>query len=104
MPFNVRVERLTAGRSLLPLYGNLGARASCWANIPSSFSQSSSLGIRRFGRTEYKYRDRYGSPDANTKTCPDSNANADVIHRYTETGTQYDTDEYAQRQSSYAPA
>ena len=62
------------------------------------------MGIRRFGRAEYKYRNRYGNPDANTKTCPDSNANADVVHRYTDTCPQHDTSEYAQWQSSYAPA
>jgi len=62
------------------------------------------MGIRRFGRAEYKYRNHYGNPDADTKTCPDSNANADVIHRCTDTCTQYDTHEYAQRQSRNAPA
>ena len=68
------------------------------------FSQSSSLGIRRFGGAEYKNRDRHGNPDANTKTCPDSNANANVGHRCTDSCTKYDTNEYAQRQNSYAPA
>lgn len=62
------------------------------------------MGIRRFGRAEYKNRNRYGNPDANTKTCPDSNANANVGHRYSHTRTKYHTNEYAQRQSSYAPA
>ncbi len=68
------------------------------------FSQSSSLGIRRFGGAEYKNRNRHGNPDANTKTCPDSNANADVGHRCTDSCAEYDTNEYAQRQNSYAPA
>ena len=68
------------------------------------FSQSSSLGIRRFGGAEYKNRDRHGNPDANTKTCPDSNANANVSHRRTDSCAEHDTNEYAQRQSSYAPA
>ena len=62
------------------------------------------LGIGWLGRAEHNKRNRYGRPDANTKTCPDSNANANVIHRYTDTCTKYDADEYAQRQSSYAPA
>ena len=57
-----------------------------------------------FGRSKYKNRNRHGNPDANTKTCPDSNANANVSHRCTDTCTKYDTNEYAQRQSSYAPA
>ncbi len=68
------------------------------------FSQSPSLGIRRFGGAEYKNRNRHGNPDANTKTCPDSNANANATHRCTDSCTEYDTNEYAQRQSSYAPA
>ena len=67
-----------------------------------SFSQSPSLGIRRFGRAEYKNRNRCGNPDANAKTCPDSNAN--VSHRCTDSCAEYDTNEYAQRQNSYAPA
>jgi len=70
----------------------------------SGFSRSSSLGIRRFGRAEYKNRNRCGNPDANTKTCPDGNANANVSHRGTDSCTKYDTNEYAQRQNSYAPA
>ena len=70
----------------------------------SGFSRSSSLGIRRFGRAEYKNRNRCGNPDANTKTCPDSNAGANVTHGCTDTRTKYDTNEYAQRQSGYAPA
>jgi hypothetical protein len=57
-----------------------------------------------FGRAKYKHRNRHGNPDANTKTCPDSNANANVSHRCTDTCTKYNTNEYAQRQSSYAPA
>ncbi len=70
----------------------------------SGFSKSPSLGIRRFGGAEYKNRNRHGNPDANTKTCPDSNANADVGHRCTDSCAEYDTNEYAQRQNSYAPA
>jgi len=65
---------------------------------------SSSLGIRRFGRAEYKNRDRYGHSDTNTKTCPDSEANANVSHRCTDPCTKYDTNEHAQRQGSYGPA
>jgi hypothetical protein len=61
-------------------------------------------GHQLFGRAKYKNRDRHGNPDANTKTCPDSNANANVSHRCTDTCTKYNTNEYAQRQSSYAPA
>jgi hypothetical protein len=57
-----------------------------------------------FGRAKYKNRNSHGNPDANTKTCPDSNANANVSHRCTDTCTKYNTNEYAQRQSSYAPA
>ena len=59
---------------------------------------------RLFGRAKYKNRNRRANPDANTKTCPDSNANANVSHRCTDTCTKYNTNEYAQRQSSYAPA
>ncbi len=55
-------------------------------------------------KSKYKNRNRHGNPDANTKTCPDSNANANVSHRCTDTCTKYNTNEYAQRQSSYAPA
>src|SRR5213593_4518566 len=44
------------------------------------FSQSWSLGIRRFGGAKYKNRNRHGNPDANTKTCPDSNANANPTY------------------------
>ena len=62
------------------------------------------LGTGRFGRAEYKNRDRDGNPDTDTKTCPDSNANADVSHRCTDNCTEYDANEYAQRQSNYAPA
>jgi len=65
---------------------------------------SSSLGIRRFGRAEYKNRNRYGNSDTNTKTCPDSEANANVSHRCTDPCTKYDTNEHAQRQGSYGPA
>jgi len=61
------------------------------------------LGTRRFG-TKYKDRNCHGDPDANAKTCPDGNANADVTHRCTDNRTQYDTNEYAQRQGNYAPA
>ena len=61
-------------------------------------------GVQLFGRAKYKNRNRHGNPDANTKTCPDSNANANVSHRCTDTCTKYNTNEYAQRQSSYAPA
>ena len=57
-----------------------------------------------FGTAKYKNRNRHGNPDAYTKTCPDSNANANVSHRCTDTCTKYNTNEYAQRQSSYAPA
>jgi hypothetical protein len=56
------------------------------------------------GRAKYKNRNRHGNPDANPKTCPDSNANANVRRRCTDTCTKYNTNEYAQRQSSYAPA
>jgi hypothetical protein len=63
-----------------------------------------SRGHQLFGRAKYKNRNRHGNPDANTKTCPDSNANANVSHRCTDTCTKYNTNEYAQRQSSYAPA
>ena len=62
------------------------------------------LGIRRIGRAEYKNRNRHGNPDANTKTCPDGNANANVGHGCTDTCPKYDTNKYAQRQSSHAPA
>jgi len=62
------------------------------------------LGTRRFGGAKYKNRNRDGNPDANAKTCPDGNANASVSHRCTDNCTQHDTDEYAQRQSSQAPA
>jgi len=65
----------------------------------SGFSKSPSLGIRRFGGAEYKNRDRHGNPDANTKTCPDSNADAHVTHRRTDNRTEHETNEYAQRQS-----
>ncbi len=58
-------------------------------------------GVQLFGRAKYKNRNRHGNPDANTKTCPDSNANANVSHRCTDTCTKYNTNEYAQRQSSY---
>ncbi len=61
-------------------------------------------GVQLFGRAKYKNRNRHRNPDANTKTCPDSNANANVSHRCTDTCTKYNTNEYAQRQSSYAPA
>src|SRR4029434_852835 len=61
-------------------------------------------GVQLFGRAKYKNRNRHGNPDANTKPCPDSNANANVSHRCTDTCTKYNTNEYAQRQSSYAPA
>ena len=53
---------------------------------------------------EYKNRDRYANPDTNTKTCPDSNANANVVHRYADTCTEYNTNEYAQWQSRRSPA
>ena len=53
---------------------------------------------------EHENRNRYGNPDANTKTCSDSNANANISHRYANTCTKYNTNEYAQRQSSCAPA
>ena len=62
------------------------------------------LGTGRFGRAKYKNRNRHGNPDADAKTCPDSNANADVSYRCTDNCTQHDTKEYAQRQSNYAPA
>jgi len=62
------------------------------------------LGTRRFGRAKYKNRNRDGNPDANAKTCPDGDANGDVSHRCTDDCTQHDTNEYAQRQGSYAPA
>jgi hypothetical protein len=62
------------------------------------------LGTRRFGRSKYENRDRDGNPDANAKTCPDNDANADVGHRRTDNCTEHDADEYAQRQSNYAPA
>ena len=64
----------------------------------------SSLGTRRFGRAEYKNGDRHGNPDANTKTCTDSNANANVSDCCPDGCTKYHTGEYADRQSSYAPA
>jgi hypothetical protein len=48
-----------------------------------------------FGRAKYKNRNRDGNPDANTQTCPDSNANANVSHRCTDTCTKYNTNEYA---------
>ena len=48
-----------------------------------------------FGRAKYKNRNRHANPDANTKTCPDSNANANVSHRCTDTCTKYNTNEYA---------
>src|SRR5262249_41098248 len=57
-----------------------------------------------FGSVKYKNCNRHGNPDANTKTCPHSNPNANVSHRCTDTCTKYNTNEYAQRQSSYAPA
>jgi hypothetical protein len=50
---------------------------------------------RGIGRAKYKNRNRHGNPDANTKTCPDSNANANVSHRCTDTCTKYNTNEYA---------
>ena len=50
-------------------------------------------GPRRFGRAEYKNRDRDSNPDANAKTRPDNDSNADVSHRCTGSCTQYDTDE-----------
>jgi len=62
------------------------------------------LGTGRFGRAEYKNRDRDGNPDTHTKTCPDGNANANVSYRCADTCTDYDANEYAQRQSHYAPA
>jgi len=61
------------------------------------------LGTRRLG-AKHKHRNRDGNPDANAKTCPYSNANANATHRCTDNCTQYDTNEYAQRQGSYAPA
>jgi len=64
----------------------------------------SSLGIRRFGRAEYKNRNRCGNSDTNTKTCPDSDASANVSHRYTDNCTKDDTNEHAQRQGGYGPA
>jgi len=62
------------------------------------------LGTRRFGRAKYKNRNRHCNPDAHAKTCPDSNANADVGQRCADNRTQQDANEYAQRQSNYAPA
>jgi hypothetical protein len=59
---------------------------------------------RLFGRAKYKNRNRHEHPDANTKTRPDSNANANFGHSCTDTCAKYDTNEYAQWQSSYAPA
>ena len=50
-------------------------------------------GVQLFGRAKYKNRNRHGNPDANTKTCPDSNANANVSHRCTDTCTKYNTNE-----------
>jgi hypothetical protein len=44
------------------------------------------------------------TPTPTPKPAPDSNANANVSHRCTDTCTKYNTNEYAQRQSSYAPA
>jgi hypothetical protein len=47
-----------------------------------------------------KYKtNRRGNPDANTKTCSDSNANANVSHRRTDTRTA-NTNEYAQRRAA----
>ncbi len=62
------------------------------------------LGTGRFGRAKYKNRNRHGNADADTETCPDNNADADVTHRCTDNRTQYDANEYAQREGSYAPA
>jgi len=69
-----------------------------------ALDRCSLLGIRRFGRAEYKNRNRHGNPDANTKTCPDSDANSNVGHGCTDTCAEYDANKYAQRQSSHAPA
>ena len=69
-----------------------------------ALDRCSLLGIRRFGRAEYKNRNRNGNPDANTKTCPDGYANANVTNRCTDTRAKYNTNEHAQRQSSHAPA
>src|SRR6266571_2298321 len=102
-----RSEGGSLGSLTFPLGGarpRVCSPTSCRANILSSLSQSSSLGTRRFGRAEHENRNRYGNPDANAKTCPDSNARANVTHGCTDTRTKYDTNEYAQRQSGYAPA
>jgi len=42
-------------------------------------------GVRK---SEYKNRNRHGNPDAHAKTCPDSNANADMGHRCADNCTQ----------------
>ena len=68
-----------------------------------ALDRCSLLGTRRFG-AEDKNRNRHGNPDADTKTCPDGNANANVGHGCTDTRAKYDTNKYAQRQSSHAPA
>ena len=61
------------------------------------------LGTRRIG-TKYKDRNCHGDPDANAKTRPNGDANANVSHRCTDNCAKNDTNEYAQRQGGYAPA
>jgi len=56
--------------------------------LTSGISRAPLLGTRRFGRAKYKNCNRHGNPDAHAKTCPDSNANADVGHRCADNCTQ----------------
>ena len=96
-----KLEQARGSTSQRGIAGALAARRRAGTARARPEGGSLSLAIRK---SEYKNRNRHGNPDANTKTCPDSNANANVSHRCTDTCTKYNTNEYAQRQSSYAPA